>query len=408
MRILFFVEPARFRRNALFLAPHVAWVAGLMRSTSGGDAEFALASSAPLCRQLREAHGPWSNLATYVLEPDAACEEGGEARADYLRGLYGDGSGPSRLRHALDKVRAEFQPDLVLLTSQNAFAERALAGLPALRIEQAPLPRAGQPTRMAFDPGGHQCRAMLETHASQIRAFAADPSVRAAAAVVLDALGPALVRHSPLGPAAREALASVSKSAPVALLALQPPDWVSFEGAIGIQDPAHLLLRWAARLPPGWLGVPTYHPDWRLSPAVECSLAGACARLRFLPGSLAQGSTEALLPAARGLVTVSSSAAMTAVLLGRPAVVVGHSPFRSWGATSVQALAEAEAWPLEERLATLAFLCHRYACLNAQVLEQPGVFLSLARAVAGAADPAQWMLDPAGGTPDRLLRCFNL
>lgn len=407
MRILFFVEPVVFRRDPLFLAPHLAWVAALA-AVSRGAITCALATSPALCAHWRTAHTQLQDVACFPLDSFASLAPFGHCRRSYARALYADAPSHGPLREALLDVRRRFDPDLVVLSSQNALAESAFAGLPMLRIEQAPLPRTGQPLRMVVDPLGHQVGSVLERHGARIREFELSGAECNGVLDLLSAVRRQVQAAHPHGPQAVQALRALAGGAPVALLCLQPPDWVTYEGAGALVDPEELLLQWAARLPRGWVGVPTYHPDWTLSPAMEEAIAQSCPRLRLLPRMLPQGTTEALLASADGLVTISSSSAMTAALFGKPVAVLGNSPFRAWGCHDIGDLACCPTLEPRQAAATLAFLCHRYSHVNARLLGQPGYFTGLVTALAGAPDPLEWLFDRSDFAVGRVAARFRL
>ena len=409
MRILFFVEPVVFRDNPVFLAPHLAWAAALVAASAGAD-HFALASSAALCRHWQLHHAAYAPLPCFELDAQSAVAPFAGRSADYARALYGDPQPGSPLCDELARVRSRFAPDLVVLTSQNCFAESAFSGLPMLRIEQAPLPRWEQPLRMSLDPGGHQLHAIIETHADRIRRFPLSPAEHAAMRDLIAAVVQHVQTADPRAAPAADAVRVLAQGAPVALFALQPPDWVTSEGALGRRafEPMALLRDWAERLPPGWIGVPTYHPDWRPSAQEEQALLGASARLRLLPAGLSQGTTECLLPVVQGLVTVSSSAAMTAALWRKPVAVVGASPFRAWGCRAVGDLADAPVLTPYEAGSTLAFLCHRYAHRNTRILQEKGYFSGLVRDWLAAPDPVGWFFDRAGLSVTEIAAHFTL
>jgi len=394
MRLLFFVEPAVFREDPHFLAPHLEWVAGLVRTSSAGSACFALASSPALCGALAEqAPDVGPRVAKYPLDSFGATASSGYRRLGYASALYGDGHGPCALKSTLETVRREFAPDCVVLTSQNAIAEQAFAGLPMLRMEQAPLPRAGHPLRFCLDPCGHQVGSVLEVQAQAIRNLSLDPAVRAGLTRLLHDVRQRAATADERSVRALAELATLRQHGRLALLAMQPPDWITYEGALYPIEPEGLLMSWADSLPQGWVGVPTYHPTWRLPRPMECVLADSTDRLRFLPGDLAQGTTEALLTLADGFVTISSSAAMTALLFGKHAVVTGKSPYASWCPREVIALKDSATFSEQEATSVLAFLCNRYVHRADRLFTEPGYLESLLSALYSSGDPAASLLN---------------
>jgi hypothetical protein len=100
---------------------------------------------------------------SFTIDPFDPLTPFGYRRNLYAAALYGGGEPKNPLKDSLLTVGDNFQPDVVVMTSQNAYARRAFEGLPILSIEKAPLPRYGHPQRMCFDPGGHQTNSLLET-----------------------------------------------------------------------------------------------------------------------------------------------------------------------------------------------------------------------------------------------------
>lgn len=76
------------------------------------------------------------------------------------------------------------------------------------------------------------------------------------------------------------------------------------------------------------------HPAYTAEGLLSLRAMRALARLgnvRFIP---AQTNSFDLVRAARAVVTIHSTAGFEAVLMGRPAVVVGYPPYRGWGVTT--------------------------------------------------------------------------
>jgi hypothetical protein len=394
MRVLFWVEPVILRRNPALLRDHVNWFIEFVASNAATGARFALAANDAVCgcaRQLAQARG--LELALFELDAWAPLRPFNWDRVAYLQALYGSGDGPQPLLDALAAARRDFAPDVVLASTHSVYAQRAFEGVRVVHMELAPLPRVGHPVRLYLDPCGHQVGSLLERHAQALLDLALPAGVREAMSTLLAECAGFALRADARGVEAVAALERLRGGDRVALLALQVPDWVTQEGALGAVEPEALLLRWAEALPPGWVGVPAYHPLWSLSPRMERQLARACPRLRFLPQPLSLGHTEALLTAAQGLVTTSSSTAMTALLWQRQVVVAGRSPYAGWCPHDAAQLDVMRPLAPDQASSLLAFLCHRYVHRADRLLAAPGEFMAWMWQFACGADPVPWMMD---------------
>ncbi|WP_341319325.1 hypothetical protein WN982_30755 [Paraburkholderia sp. IMGN_8] len=408
MRVLFFLEPVIFHLTPDFLSCHFIWTDLARRATTGRGDVFALAANTEVCERWRALRGGGeSDRDCFPLDSFKVLSTFDHKRADYSKALYGAGDSANYLTRELVQIRREFRPDLVMATSQSSFLRHVFSDVPILSVEQAPLPRLGQPFRTAYDPGGHQTGSMLETHAQRIKSLPlpAGDSLR-----LQELLASTYRRSLEIHPHLADAEAELDKArqgAKVAILATQPPDWVTYEGAGTGAEVENMLYEWAQRLPEGWVGVPTYHPVHRLSVEMETVLARSCPRLRFLPQAFTQGLTEPLLAHAEGLVTLSSSSAMTALLLGKRVVVTGRSPFNAWCIDDPAGIADAPVLNAREAMSTLAFLSSRYSHLHDAHVADPDKLYELMRAVASLSDPAEWFMDMSEWSVERASLLFE-
>lgn len=409
MRVLLFLEPVVFRNDPAFLANHFIWVKYFARTVQGIQGAFALAANATVCHKWQEMdQAELMPQQCFPLDSFKVLSEFRYKRTDYARALYGSGEVLNSLTSDLFRICAEFKPDLIVMTSQNALARKAFSGIPVLSIEQAPLPRLGHPFRTMFDPNGHQTGSMLETHTARIKALPFEPSHYEQLRGLLSAIRSNATTVEQRALEAQYALASIRREGRVALLVTQPPDWVTYEGAY--QDIAleALLYAWATRLPAGWIGVPTYHPGLQLSAEMEAELARACPRLRFLPRDLSQGLTEPLVLHADGMVTISSTSAMTGLLFQKRVIVCGRSPFNAWCFRDAAHLEDALPLTLDEAASTLGFLTHRYSLAYDHQLENLGLVASAMHAVTSANSPSEWFMDLSDWSIDRARSLFHL
>jgi len=413
LNILFFLEPVIYRNAPAGLSAHFQWVQAFAAAAREAGGSFVLCANPAVCDSWRQAQGS-SALADFpvefeVIDPFGVLVADQFERVRYSRAAYGQGTETHPLVQQLAEVRARRKPTVVVLSAQNAMASAAFDGLNLLFIEQAPLPRLGHPFRTMIDPCGHQLGSTLERFADRIRALQPPDARRAELSQLYDAMVAAIPMGDPRADSARRELAGLkTDGVSVALLVTQPVDAVTFEGAGHPAEMENILYEWASALPPGWIGVPTYHLGQRLSTDMELALARSCERLRFLQPNHSQGLTEALLAGADGMVTVSSTAAMAGLLLGKRVAVTGRGPLSSWCVSSPSALAEARPLPRSEAESLLCFLTNRYCHTLRSWQEQPQRLVALIRQAGdGRRTRGEWLLDASDWTLGTARQLFS-
>jgi hypothetical protein len=413
VKILIYVEPAVFRGIPEWKAPHVlGWALPMLRGDQTGANQWALASSETLCA-LARAHEPsliccplpaWKIL--------SACDF---RRDHYVQSLFDRdaaaralaGQGPLHpLAIELLALNQRFQPDLVIATGQNSLLPLAFPQARCLWMEQAPFPRLKRRDRIYLDPCGHQLGSALELASERIRSL----PLAAEQLDQVEMLWQSMLKPDPSAdPIAQEVGQAIRERAAgdrVALLVLQPADAITWEGCLGATiTPEAQLAQWAAALPPGWVGIPLYHPHARLTAELEASLAAEYPQLKPLPPPLSGNVAEYALPVADAVVAVSSSVAGQALICGKQVVLTGRTPMRAFAANSLEALATpGPTLQRQERLALLAFLSHRYTLLLSEISDPNGPLLTHLQTLATTPDPLSWLLDLSEWTPDRLAR----
>jgi hypothetical protein len=298
-----------------------------------------------------------------------------------------------------------FRPDMAVMTSQSLHIRKGLSALPIVSIEQAPLPRLGHPQRTMLDPCGHQVGSILAAHAEQIRSLPLSPDQIAQASRLLRGLRSYASHAHPNAQAAQAALRQIGDGKKIALLATQPVDWVTYEGAYQQIEMENLVYCWADQLPEGWIGVPTYHVGQRLNPGVERELAQSHPKLRILPPDYSSGITEALLAAADGLITISSTSAMTAILFGKKTVVMGQSPFNAWCTPYPELIGTTPCLPEDQAARLLAFLTNRVVECDSH-LNTDARRLSVFAEHVLMRSSTDWLFDMTGWSEEHALRLF--
>lgn len=384
----------------------------MVQAHRDAEIQWAVASSGTLVA-LARAQVP--DLLTYAIPSWAILKTAGYRRHLYAASLFEHsaanqamaGEGPlAGLASELEVINRAFEPDLVIATSQSVMLPLIFSRARCLWMEQAPFPRRKAQGRVYFDPCGHQICSVLEQATEQIRSLNVNPSCQASALELWQSMLDPVGEDQAAAHHVREAARKRVGNQRVALLVLQPPDWLSWEGCLGGPTPPEsVLAQWASELPEGWVGIPLYHPDARIPTALEGSLAAEYPQLAPLPAELSGNVAEWLLPLADAVVTVSSSVAAQALISGKQVVVSRRSPLRHLAATSLEALrTPSPSLTPQERPALLAFLSHRYTLTLAEIADPSGPFPGHLRSLLQSPDPVEWLLDHSDWPPARLAR----
>ncbi|MGF6381307.1 putative nucleic acid-binding Zn-ribbon protein [Paraburkholderia atlantica] len=408
MRVLFFLEPVIFRNSPSLISAHFQWVDYFRSACAQEGWQFALTANTSTCANWTAFRPETVDAITlYEVNPFETLAAFDYERTSYAKAAYGQSEGNNPLVTRLAEIRGSFQPTLVVMTSQNSFARQAFAGLPILSIEQAPLPRLGHPTRTAFDPSGHQTMSLLETHAHRISSLPLTPQVRSQALSLLLAIKQTAYVADARGVQVAAALEELRRENRVALLVTQPTDAVTYEGSYQPIELENLLYAWSEALPPGWIGVPTYHGGQQLTEDMEAALAAATPRLRFLPQTLSRGLSEPMLLAADGMVTISSTTAMTGLLFQRRVVVTGRSPYNTWCESDPAKIADAPTLNDDQVASVLCFLTNRLTLSHELLDKKINPLIELMKAVSASEDPVEWFTDISEWTLEKAAELFR-
>jgi hypothetical protein len=413
MKVLFYVEPVVFRGDPLFLAPHIrGWALCMMQAHRGSEIIWALASSAPLCELARR---QLSGLHCFAIPSWAILSSCGYQRELYAMALFSADSGEyamagcgplAPLADELQAINRAFRPDVLIATGENSLLPLAFPQARCLWMEQAFFPRQKRRDRIYLDPCGHQIGSILERAGDRIKDLSLASGDLPQAEALWRVMQEPSVPQRQAAAEVREAIRQRALGRRIALLVLQPPDGLTWEGCLGTSIPPEALLaQWAAALPPGWVGIPLYKTNARLPATLEASLAAALPQLTPLPAEWSGNVAEWALSEADAVVTVSSSVAGQALISGKQAVVMGRTPLRTLADTSLKSLDNPRpTLNRQQRLALLAFLSHRYTLTLAEVADPNGPFPDHLLALVESADPIAWLLDLSGWTPGRLAR----
>jgi hypothetical protein len=376
MRVLLYVEPVVFRENPLMLLPWVRWLARLVRSSSSlGTQEFGFASNPLLCEHMHSEVGSALAWTRSIRQREALLAFDFD-RYSYAQDLFRscrDAEANPGLMDVLFELKSSFRPELVISFTQNRYL-RQVIGTPTLFWEVGPLPRGVTAESFFCDPIGHQTESLLVSHATEIlnRRIGADRSEE------LQRVWRDLVELRILADERRSTLEAEvrarAQGRKVLLLALQPTDWLTYEGAWRAVSLSGLILGVLERLPSSYCACISYHPLQQLPPEIEELIHREFDNALFLPHPMRANMSELLLPSVDAVATITSSVGVQAALWGKPLVTLGRGQLSGLSRGDVARLEQAEPYSKRERLALFEFLTYRYCQPLWLLLDQPGYF----------------------------------
>lgn len=344
MRILAHLEPIPFRGSTNFIECHLgAFIEPILEAlaTSSQNKQiflgistniFLCLKSLAMIRRLAKKYQ--IHPALYPVYSNKILTFYGNSSTKYCRDIY---SRKEEIEPNADLLRffyklfSDFCPDLVITTSDNRYLQHQCreADIPLLSCEFGPLPRSLYPENRFLNVGGHLNTELLSSVRNikrQLSEFAPSKVLgeKETARFVENYL--ACQKNNSDWPVAERFFCQF-KGKRIALLALQPRDWVTWEGALGISlKPSEIILKALSRMQADILIV-TFHSDRSgdIAPDVFSEIWLSDKRLEKLPESLAHGSSELLLPFVNEVLSVSSNTAFTAFLLNKEITPISNS-----------------------------------------------------------------------------------
>lgn len=374
-RLTFYVEPVTYRQDPLFLSPWIEWIARIIRANADRTGlSFSIASSPWLCRALQNRVGP---ISTFSINPIDVLSPFGMNRVRYGQDLArrkDDAVENQALQEIVSSMVAELEPDAILSFTQNRYLSSLSPEITTLFSEMQPLPRA-MGTGFFLDPFGHQTESLLVRAAQRIRWLELPIGLEAAIQRDWEVRFTEPNLNDPETAEMMNWFAAAAGGAPVAMFAMQPPDWLTFEGLGRGTTPEDLLLASLDALPSGWRAVATYHPGHQLSRTLEESIAEQMPNLLLLPERWKQGRSEWLIQAIDAVITVSSVVGWSALLAGKRSATLGRSNLAGFASTSIEYIDTSPPLSSRSRLNLAAFLMYRYCIPEQQFLDEPDYFL---------------------------------
>lgn len=343
---------------------------------------FGFASSPTLCFEIGDKlHGVKCDL--FHVSPKAILAQFGFDRHQYARDLFGFGSRTNTVLYDnISELDQSFGPDVVICFTKNRYIEQRFQNR-VLFWEMSPLPRINSTYSFFMDPLGHQVNTIPNIHADRIE----DLPLSARDEATIDGIWKnkieaSLVAH-PLTRPVTEWLSSTSATGRIALLALQPPDWLTYEAAWHQSAVDQMIMQCASEFPPGWTVVPIFHPSQHTLESLNKSIENEFHNVRFPPVELCTGKSEIFLPYIDAVVSISSSLSIQGVLHGKKSITLGASQFSAFTTGAIADIDEIAAPSASTRTRLLAFLSNRYAHPFTLCFHEPGYVAQMVGDLAG-------------------------
>lgn len=375
-RILFYLEPVTYANSPLRLGGWWSFFSAFAHRSS--DYFISHVASSPfICELKSESFEKKHQLNQIELLKSS----------DFDRALYsldlcqGFTYRNRQLINALNRIKHEFRPDIVISVTDNRYLKKVFGQDKVMFMELGPLPRSGMKLSVYVDPYGHQIRSTVDRFA---KANWDHPSFAEFADIWQRKwVDPALEigRSSGL----TSWLNSVRGNKKIMLAALQPNDWITYEGISSAPDPVSVLRRLAARTGNEWAILPQWHSsDTAPSDDLMDELAYMQPNILYVPGAFRIAQSEPLLPLVDAIATISSNVAAAGVILGKEIKILGKSKFNKFSDCGSKITA---------RYDLLAFLSNRYCRTLDEFMNVDGAF---ADHVLRLIRNPNWLLDQNG------------
>jgi hypothetical protein len=319
IKILFFVEPVIYRLNPNMLAN---WISIINDSVlcSSDLIEAHIATSEHLLQfTTTDLMNGWSIPSFGLLEPFAF------DRLLYMQDIYsGNGQKNMALLERLSQIRASVDPDVVICWTENAYVRRIFEGCDILFAEFGPVPRTGFVSTIHLDPCGHQIGSVFDAFRDPRWQ---EPDDHPAISLWYDHWKQQ-IRAAAQASELMDWIERLPANRVLKLAALQPTDWLTYEGSGVSSDPLSVLASVASDADQYDLVIPQWHPAQDApNQALLEILSREYPALAIPPEHLRVGYSECLLPIVDEVITISSNVALAGSLLGCGVRLLGQSKF---------------------------------------------------------------------------------
>jgi hypothetical protein len=286
----------------------------------------------------------------------------------YCQDLYSSPTAPVKNEYLYSQLSAaveDFCPDIILTSSENRYLSiisTEISPQPLLIfMEAAPLPQWARKSRVYLDFFGHQSNSLLARRWGDILVELYTPMELKWAEDFLNQLDAKAMKDDENFNSC-DLLQRIDTNRETIVVALQPDDWLSWEGAASDQSNPIEFLDQCCDVFNEYNIIPTFHRDTKgINEDVLFELKKRFPHVIDLPLSFVQSSTEYILPVVDHLITRSSSTGISALLYGKSLISDSRS-YLSGAAISSEDFLQGKrnALTREQRLALAAFLLGRY------------------------------------------------
>jgi hypothetical protein len=240
----------------------------------------------------------------------------------------------SNLLGRLGSILANSRPDIVITTTQNRYLRylSRTMSIPLLSMEFGPLPRLPYPMNRFVSTDGHLSEGAFSSPTRlHIALKGITDDGKCQSLQVFKAKYLQAVETHPQYETVRKLIDRIKGTGTVSMLALQPEEYVSWEGVLGKRRSGLSIIYESLATMRSDKLIVTFHADKRgnINPVSMREVWLSDPRLELLPDELSSGLSELFLPCVDELVTVSSNVAMAAFLLGKPVRAIGESFVRT-------------------------------------------------------------------------------
>lgn len=291
------------------------------------------------------------------------------------------------LLKVLQEIKRSLSPDIVISVTDNRYLQKVFGPDRVMFMELGPLPRANMNLSVYVDPYGHQINSAVDRFA---KTNWSHPAFADFADIWLRKwVEPVQQKAESSG--LKSWLDGVPANKKIMLAALQPSDWITYEGISSAPDPISVLRQLAANTSAEWVILPQWHSsDAVPSEDLVEELSHLQPNILRVPTDFRIAQSELLLPFIDAITTISSNVAATGAILGKPLNILGQSKFKRFSKSSREGHA---------RIDFLAFLSNRYCRSLDDFLNLDGAF---AEHILRLRQHPSWLLDPAGLDPSIL------
>lgn len=381
-RVLFYIEPVIYCDDPGRLDGWLHFFS-LFAARSAESFVSAVATSAT-----KIADGESTFDACYSIDPVSFLAPHDFDRVHYSRDIcQGDGRFNPAVIARLQAIKDDFDPDIIISCTDNSYLKRIFGHRCVMFMELGPLPRHGMKTSVYVDPYGHQVGSALDwfgksqwTHAV-LDEYAEEWESKWLAGILRNSVESGIA----------DWLKEARSGKKVVLLALQPRDWLTYEGVGPQIDPVSLVRRVAYCLDEEWIVVPQWHgSDKPPSDALIADIMKWQPNIVVPPAPWHVAQSEILLPYVERVTTISSNIAIAGSILGTQIEVIGRS--------KPQAL---NSFTGRRRSDVLAFLTSRYCRPLDDFLYNDGAFAD--HVLRLEKDP-EWLFQSDGIDPQSIMQ----